>query len=368
MSWRRCQGSGESESGEGETCPLAHRRTSVDNVILREQVLSMKHPLASLIAGWRHALTAVAIMLTVFLCVCGEQGEEPPSAATTPAPTGTVEPTLMAEPTFGSNPLPPFPSPKVPTPDPSPTPTPSSGPTKSLCAAFEEYGQQVTQRAVAKCVEAAKGDPVKLEGCEHLPPFTVPLPWYLPAEEIERLGPCSSEEISRMEGLPPSPMPARTPTLEPLPWEGLRDGQINFFCEERLMGPDGWIDFAAWVEQTIEDGWGIEATYHPEFSGNLYRADLIIYMQAELVYGTERVCGLAPVTPGAGVCNVTLSWYCWDQDFIYEDVPEKTLLHEVGHCMGFGDREDYEGIMHPSGVYWPNEEDRQALKSLYGLE
>ena len=58
------------------------------------------------------------------------------------------------------------------------------------------------------------------------------------------------------------------------------------------------------------------------------------------------------------------STYVWPGTSTWlPDVPEKTLLHEFGHCAGMSHREEsgYQGAMYPMMLYYPNEEDVASL-------
>jgi hypothetical protein len=49
------------------------------------------------------------------------------------------------------------------------------------------------------------------------------------------------------------------------------------------------------------------------------------------------------------------------------DVPEKTLLHEFGHCAGLPHREDegYQGAMYPMMLYYPTAGEASSLQAQY---
>ena len=133
-------------------------------------------------------------------------------------------------------------------------------------------------------------------------------------------------------------------------WETMRDGSITFCAE----GVD-----PGWVESTIEAGWDIGATYECS------EPDLVIVVLETLMHPDVEghVCGLAhPPEP----CRVELNELCMDASrFLIQDVPEKTLLHEVGHCMGLGHRD--RGVMTPVVQFYPTEEDKADVHEHYGL-
>lgn len=330
----------------------------------------------------RTALVSVALVaaFVMFLpCACGERAEEPPSATRTPAPTGTVEPTLMAEPTFGSNPLPPFPSPKVPTPEPSPTPG---------------WAERNLDPAL---VETLKEREVPSEPTAPLTPVwaePTPEPWIAEAErkyEQEVVEPWVAECLKQYqwktaieceEMLPPIALePPPTPTIDPssVAWPGLLDGRIDFKVELLMEPVGGRYDLSPWIASTIESGWGISTSYADILYNDAgerfipdtppgFQVDLVITFEDELNYDGQEVCAVTsrPTSNSGGICYVTLSRRCWDREFIYEDVPEKTLLHEVGHCMGLGDGGP--GVMAIPIQNWTTEEDIRGIYETYGLD
>lgn len=165
--------------------------------------------------------------------------------------------------------------------------------------------------------------------------------------EITRL-----HEVFHMQGLitygAPTPPPPPAPEVY---WLTLLDGEITVSSEPELE---------AWVTGTIEAGWQIEVTYVYDDS-----ADLRIATQEEIIFDGKRACGLA--ASGSGICYVTLNDWCFEQEpnFIYEDVPEKVLLHEVGHCMGLSHREW--GVMVTPIHFSTTEEDIEEIHTTYGL-
>lgn len=133
-------------------------------------------------------------------------------------------------------------------------------------------------------------------------------------------------------------------------WETMRDGAVTF-CTENV-DPD-------WVEDVLEAGWDIGATHECS------EPDLMVMMLEMLTHPDVEgvVCGLAhPPEP----CLVELNEFCMDASrFLIPDVPEKTLLHEVGHCMGFGHRD--RGVMTPVVQFYPTAEDIADVHERYGL-
>lgn len=177
--------------------------------------------------------------------------------------------------------------------------------------------------------------------------------WYRGRPEISTL-----TELTNMQGIltfgapTPAPEPVLTPTVY---WPTLLDGEITFRSNAEI---------AAWVEEVIEEGWQIEATYGGD---DAHHADLQIALQDKIIWDGQHACGLA--SDGAnGICHVALSEWCFNARdiFLVDDVPEKTLLHEVGHCMGLSHREW--GVMTPVVQNWTTEEDIEEIHTTYGLD
>jgi len=188
-----------------------------------------------------------------------------------------------------------------------------------------------THTAIATCY------PTTIDAVYYLDPMTNGwTSWFRDRPEISTL-----HEVRHMQGL----ITYASPTLaqihdEPaVYWPTLLDGEITIRSEGTLQTEDGLINLAAWVEETIEEGWQIEATHN----GLDFDVDLQITVHDDLMYEEGRACGLAGMNYATHVCHVSLSLWCFDQDFIWDDVPEMTLLHEVGHCMGLAHRD--EGVM-----------------------
>ena len=174
--------------------------------------------------------------------------------------------------------------------------------------------------------------------------------WFRDRPEISTL-----HEVRHMQGL----ITYASPTLaqihdEPaVYWPTMLDGEITFQSD---------IEIAAWVEATIEEDWQIEATYKRGDSS----ADLHITTLDDLIFDGDRACGLAASGDVSEICHVTLNLWCWEQDFIFDDVPEKTLLHEVGHCMGLAHRDT--GVMATPVQFGTTEEDIEEIHTTYGLD
>jgi len=133
-------------------------------------------------------------------------------------------------------------------------------------------------------------------------------------------------------------------------WTTLRDGSVDV-C---VTGGD-----FEWVKQTLQDGWGIESKEQCD------DPDLAVTVKELPLWDSKRLCGLAQ---WGDPCQVDLNSWCFDNrdNFIADRVPEKALLHEVGHCAGFNHK-DYDGIMFYVTSNWTSADDLQTLRERYGL-
>lgn len=133
-------------------------------------------------------------------------------------------------------------------------------------------------------------------------------------------------------------------------WMTLRDGAVDVCASQ---------DFA-WIEQTIEEGWGIEV------KENCSEPDLTVDIHELPLWDGQVACGTAE---WGDPCAVEINTWCIEnRDWFEADgVPEIAVLHEFGHCAGFNHREDYGGVMYPLTQYRPNEEDIKVLYGRYGL-
>lgn len=354
---------------------------------LRRRGTELPQPDGILLSLRRCTILVVAALFILPVSLCCSNGTPAPAITFGPASTAVLAPTLTvpttvpvatatptsswevrnldpelvatlkATPTFGSNPLPPFPSPNAlvwpsPATGPLATPTwavPPTAPTWPVPAAVTPTPswagiaeRAAADRALAKCLK------------EHPEDSWVCFP----------CGTCAVE---------PSPTP--TPTAIPpgdVPWPTLLDGQITFRLEPLTEPLDGSYDLTGWIMGTIESNWGIVTSSVPPLedpsTGTFSPADLVITFEDELNYDGQEVCAVTsrPTSNSGGICYVTLSRRCWDREFIYEDVPEKTLLHEVGHCMGLGD--GGRGVMAIPIQNWTTEEDIRGIYETYGLD
>jgi len=156
-------------------------------------------------------------------------------------------------------------------------------------------------------------------------------------------------------------------------WFPLYDNDISF-CREDRAGV-GVSD--AWVQDTLSRYWGVSS--QPAcIPGET--PDLRIIIED---FGNPQPAGWARVDVPANQwnwfdlrfyqhCQVSLNaaifWqrssYVWPGTSTFlPDVPEKTLLHEFGHCAGLSHREEpgYQGAMYPIMLYYPNQEEMASL-------
>jgi hypothetical protein len=164
------------------------------------------------------------------------------------------------------------------------------------------------------------------------------------------------------------PVPARS-----LRWLPLYDNEILFCLDDRAgVGVD-----EAWVQDNLSRHWGIDA--RPSCVSGV-TPDVRIIIED---FGSPQPAGWARVDVSSSHwswlnldfyqhCEINLNaavfWqrlsYVWPGTSTFlPDVPEKTLLHEFGHCAGLSHREDpgYRGAMYPMMLYYPNEEDIASL-------
>ncbi len=160
-------------------------------------------------------------------------------------------------------------------------------------------------------------------------------------------------------------------------WAPLYDNEIVFCLEDKA--DVGVSD--AWVQDNLSRYWGVNS--RPSCVPGV-TPDLRITIDD---FGAPQPAGWArvnsPTNQGDWLnlhlyqhCEISLNAaifqqrlnYVWPgtSDFL-PDVPEKTLLHEFGHCTGMSHRDDagYEGSMYPMMLYYPNEEDVSSLQRDY---
>jgi len=199
-----------------------------------------------------------------------------------------------------------------------------------------------------------------------------PPPLY-PDPAPQRLFPCVyDEETQGCQGVPEDERPPiPSPVAEPpsLLWQTMRDGQFTY-CVKGSLGLGGYLWEA--IGSLVGKYWGVRAVPILVESGQgpvetCDGVDLVV----KVYMGHPAYCGWS--MPTGGVCEIGVNEWCTVGPFVrdnglnVESVVEKTLLHEIGHCFGFGHRNDYEGAMFIPPVYWPNGEDRWALRELYQL-
>jgi len=156
-------------------------------------------------------------------------------------------------------------------------------------------------------------------------------------------------------------------------WFPLYDNEILFCLEDRA----GVGVSDAWVQDNLSRHWGVNSRPSCTPGGT---PDLRIIIED---FGDPQPAGWArvdvPSNQGGWFdlrfyqhCEVSLNaaifWqrssYVWPgTSTLVPDVPEKTLLHEFGHCTGLSHREapGYEGAMYPMMLYYPNQEEVASL-------
>jgi len=156
-------------------------------------------------------------------------------------------------------------------------------------------------------------------------------------------------------------------------WFPLYDNEILFCLEDRA----GVGVSDAWVQDNLSRHWGVNSRPSCTPEGT---PDLRIIIED---FGDPQPAGWArvdvPSDQGGWFglrfyqhCEVSLNaaifWqrssYVWPGTSTFlPDVPEKTLLHEFGHCTGLSHREEsgYEGAMYPMMLYYPNQEEVASL-------
>ncbi|KPJ50578.1 MAG: hypothetical protein AMJ38_01640 [Dehalococcoidia bacterium DG_22] len=160
-------------------------------------------------------------------------------------------------------------------------------------------------------------------------------------------------------------------------WFPLYDNEILFCLQDRA----GVGVSDAWVQDNLSRHWGVDSQSScvPGVT-----PDLRIIIED---FGSPQPAGWArvDVPPNRWSwfnlsfyqhCEISLNAVIFGQRFGYvwpgtstflPDVPEKTLLHEFGHCIGMSHREEpgYQGAMYPMMLYYPNEEDIASLRRDY---
>jgi len=156
-------------------------------------------------------------------------------------------------------------------------------------------------------------------------------------------------------------------------WFPLYDNEISFCLEDRA----GVGVSDAWVQDNLSRHWGVNS--RPSCMLGV-TPDLHIVVED---FGSPQPAGWARVdVPSNQVnwfnlrfyqhCEISLnaaifwqrSTYVWPGTSTFlPDVPEKTLLHEFGHCTGLSHREEpgYQGAMYPMMLYYPSQEEVASL-------
>jgi hypothetical protein len=157
-------------------------------------------------------------------------------------------------------------------------------------------------------------------------------------------------------------------------WFPLYDNEISFCLEDRA----GVGVSDAWVQDNLSRYWGVNS--RPSCSTGV-TPDLRIIIED---FGSPQPAGWARVDVPSNQwnwfnlrfyqhCEISLNaaifWqrssYVWPGTSTFlPDVPEKTLLHEFGHCAGLSHREEagYQGAMYPMMLYYPNQEEIASLR------
>jgi hypothetical protein len=156
-------------------------------------------------------------------------------------------------------------------------------------------------------------------------------------------------------------------------WFPLYDNEISFCLEDKA----GVGVSDAWVQDNLSRYWGVNS--QPWCVPGV-TPDLHIVIED---FGDPQPAGWARVDAPSNQwnwfdlhfyqhCEVSLNaaifWqrssYVWPGTSTFvSDVPEKTLLHEFGHCTGLSHREEpgYQGAMYPMMLYYPNQEEMASL-------
>ena len=160
-------------------------------------------------------------------------------------------------------------------------------------------------------------------------------------------------------------------------WFPLYDNDISFCLEDRA----GVGVSDAWVQDTLSRYWGVNS--QPScIPGET--PDLRVSIED---FGNPQPAGWARVDVSTNQwnwfdlrfyqhCEISLNaaifWqrssYVWPGTSTFvPDVPEKTLLHEFGHCAGLSHREEpgHQGAMYPMMLYYPNQQEMASLHYSY---
>ena len=158
-------------------------------------------------------------------------------------------------------------------------------------------------------------------------------------------------------------------------WLPLYDNEITFCLEDRAgVGVDD-----AWVQSNLSQYWGVNV--RPQC---LDEPDVRVVVRD---LGAPQPAGWSRADYPTNVwrwfswrfyqhCEITVNaqTFYQRQNYVWPgtsqwlpDVPEKTLLHEFGHCTGLPHREDegYQGSMYPMMLYYPNAEETSSLHAEY---
>jgi hypothetical protein len=162
-------------------------------------------------------------------------------------------------------------------------------------------------------------------------------------------------------------------------WAPVYDSEILFCLEDRA----GVGVSDTWVQENLSRHWGVNSRSSciPGVTPDLHviiedlgspqpagwaRADVPSNEWNWLNLRFYQHCEIS--------INAATFWqrssYVWPGTSTFlPDIPEKTLLHEFGHCAGLSHREEpgYQGAMYPMMLYYPNEEDIASLHRDYDL-
>jgi hypothetical protein len=167
------------------------------------------------------------------------------------------------------------------------------------------------------------------------------------------------------------------PSLAVSRWFPLYDNEVTFCLEDRAgVGVDD-----AWVQNNLSQYWGVNA--RPSCQPGL-EPDLRVIVRD---LGAPQPAGWSRADYPTSQwdwfiwrfyqhCEVTVNAQTFYQRDAYvwpgtsawlPDVPEKTLLHEFGHCTGLPHREDdgYQGSMYPMMLYYPNADEAASIHANY---